>query len=174
VGEEPLTQEQESTEDLKRALAGEKARADEYWASLQRSMADFRNYKKRTDQEKIDSLTWSNAELIKSLLPVVDDIERAFSMVDPECQDSKWLEGFRIIQRNLQDILKSHGCVEIDCIGVPFDPNLHEAVAHEPGEEGMVISQHRKGYTMKNKVLRASQVTVGNGQLENGPSGRNE
>jgi molecular chaperone GrpE len=174
VGEEPLTQEQESTEDLKKALTGEKARADEYLSALQRSEADFRNYKKRTEHEKQDSLTWSNAELIKSLLPVVDDMERAFSMVDPECNDSKWLEGFRIIQRNLQDILKSHGCVEIDCIGVPFDPNLHEAVAHEPGEEGMVISQHRKGYTMKNKVLRASQVTVGNGEPVNAHPGGNK
>jgi molecular chaperone GrpE len=171
VGEEPLTQGQEgaqSIEDLKRALDEEKSRGDGLLASLQRSEADFRNYKKRTDQEKKDSLAWSNAELVKSLLPVVDDIQRAFTMVDPKCQDSTWLEGFRIIQRNLQDILRAHGCVEIDCVGTPFDPNLHEAIAHEPGEEGMVITEHRKGYTMKDKVLRASQVTVGNGESKRG------
>jgi len=171
VGEEPITQEQESTQDLKKALADEKVRADEYLASLQRSEADFRNYKKRTEQEKRDSLMWSNADLVKSLLPVVDDIERAFSMVGPECDNSTWIEGFRIIQRKLQEVLRAHGCVEIDCVGLPFDPNLHEAIAHEEGEEGIVISEHRKGYTMKNKVLRASQVTVGNGKSKKGPAG---
>ncbi|MCX6007261.1 MAG: nucleotide exchange factor GrpE [Chloroflexi bacterium] len=167
MGEEPVTQEQESIEDLKKAIAAEKARADELLASLQRSEADFRNYKKRTEQEKQDSLMWSNAELIKSLLPVVDDMERAFSMAQPGCTDSTWTEGFRIIQRKLQDVLQSNGCTEIDCAGVPFDPNIHEAIAYEDGEEGIVISEHRKGYTMKNKVLRAAQVTVGKGKSNN-------
>jgi len=165
VGEEPVTQEEENIEDLKKALAEEKARADENLASLQRAAADFRNYKKRTEQEKQDSLMWSNADLIKSLLPVVDDMERAFSMMDPHDKDSTWIEGFRIIQRKLQDVLKANGCTEIECVGLPFDPNLHEAVAHEGGDEGIVITEHRKGYTMKNKVLRASQVTVGNGEI---------
>jgi molecular chaperone GrpE len=174
VGEEPVTQEQESIEDLKRTIAAEKERANEYLASLQRSEADFRNYKKRTEQEKKDSLTWSNAELIKSLLPVVDDLERAFSMVQPESADSTWTEGFRIIQRKLQDVLRLNGCTEIECVGVPFDPNLHEAIAYEDGEEGMVISEHRKGYTMKDKVLRASQVTVGKGELNNGINSGNK
>jgi len=86
-------------------------------------------------------------------------------MMDPAVavKESSWGEGFKIIQRNMQDILRAHGCSEIECIGKPFDPNLHEAVGYEDGEEGMIISEHRKGYTMKNKVLRASQVTVGKG-----------
>ena len=168
MAEEPVTQEQENIEQLKKAIAEEKEKADSYLASLKRSEADFRNYKKRTEQEKQEALGWTNAELIKSLLPVVDDMERAIAMMEPAVKESSWGEGFKIIQRNLQDILKAHGCVEIDCIGVPFDPNLHEAVAHEPGEEGMVISEHRKGYTMKDKVLRASQVTVGNGKPRSG------
>jgi molecular chaperone GrpE len=108
-------------------------------------------------------------------LPVVDDMERAFNMVDPKSQDSTWVEGFRIIQRNLQDILRSHGCTEIECVGQPFDPNLHEAVAYEEGEEGMVVSEHRKGYTMKDKLLRASQVAVGKGtQSATNAEGRND
>ena len=165
MAEDPVTQE-ENIEDLKKALEEEKSKAESYLASLQRSEADFRNYKKRIEQEKQESLFWTNADLIKSLLTVVDDMERAFTMVDPKFQDSTWVEGFRIIQRNLQDILKAHGCTEIECIGKPFDPNLHEAIGYEEGQEGMVISEHRKGYTMKNKVLRASQVTIGNGSGE--------
>jgi molecular chaperone GrpE len=164
VGEDPAAQEQESVEDIEGALSEEKARADNYLASLQRSEADFRNYKKRVEQEKLDSITWSSGELIKSVLPIVDDMERAFQMLDPSGQDSTWIDGFRIIQRKLQDILRAHGCTEIECVGAPFDPNLHEAVAYEEGDEGMVISEHRKGYLMKNKVLRASQVSVGKGK----------
>jgi molecular chaperone GrpE len=164
VAEDSVTQEQDSTEDAGKALAEEKSKADNYLANLQRSEADFRNYKKRVEQEKQESLNWSNAELIKSILPVLDDMERAFSMVDPSVEDSTWLEGFKIIQRNLKDVLRAHGCNEIECVGVAFDPNLHEAVAHEEGEEGIIISEHRKGYMMKSKVLRAPQVTVGKGK----------
>jgi molecular chaperone GrpE len=165
LAEEPVTHEQENVEELEKNVAEEKDKASSYLASLQRSEADFRNYKKRIEQEKQEALTWTNAELIKSLLPVVDDMERAISMMDPAVavKESSWGEGFKIIQRNMQDILRAHGCSEIECIGKPFDPNLHEAVGYEDGEEGMIISEHRKGYTMKNKVLRASQVTVGKG-----------
>ena len=165
MAEEPVTQEQENVDELKKAVAEEKDKASSYLASLQRSEADFRNYKKRIEQEKQEALTWTNAELIKSLLPVVDDMERAISMMDPAVKESSWGEGFIIIQRNMQDILRAHGCSEIECVGKPFDPNLHEAIGYEDGEEGMIISEHRKGYTMKNKVLRASQVTVGKGKL---------
>jgi len=164
LAEEPIIQEQDNIENLKKALEEEKNKADSYLASLQRSEADFRNYKKRIEQEKQESLTWSNAELIKSLLPVVDDIERAFDMLNSEVEDSPWIEGFKIIRRKLQEVLKAYGCTEIECLGVPFDPNFHEAIAYEEGDEGRVISEHRKGYMMKDKVLRASHVTVGKGK----------
>jgi molecular chaperone GrpE len=164
LAEEPFTPENENIEDLKKALIEEKKKAAEYLADAQRERADYQNLKKRTDQEKQKSLSSFNAEFIRALLPVVDDMQRAFNMIDPQVNDSKWVEGFRIIQKNLQDILKSHGCTEIECIGKPFDPNLHEAVAYENGEEGMVISEHRKGYMIKDEVLRASQVAVGNGK----------
>ncbi len=164
MAEDPVTQEQENINELIKAVAEEKEKANSYLASLQRSEADFRNYKKRTEQEKQEALAWTNAELIRALLPVVDDMERAITMMDPAAKGSSWGEGFKIIQRNLQDILRAHGCTEIECVGKPFDPNLHEAIGYEDGEEGMIISEHRKGYTMKNKVLRASQVTVGKGK----------
>jgi molecular chaperone GrpE len=164
VAEDPINEEQPNIEEINKALADEKSKADGYLASLQRSEADFRNFKKRIEQEKQESLAWSNAELMKSILPVLDDMERAFSMIDPAVEGSTWIEGFKIIQRNLQDILRAHGCTEIECVGVPFDPNLHEAIAHEEGEEGIVTAQHRKGYMMKGKVLRAPHVTVGKGK----------
>jgi molecular chaperone GrpE len=163
LAEEPISQEQDNLVDLKKALAEAEDQAKTYLADAQRERADYQNLKKRTEQEKQEYLSWANAENMRQLLPVVDDMERAFNMVDPKFKDSTWVEGFRIIQRNLQDILKAHGCTEIECVGQPFDPNFHEAVAFEDGEDGMVVSEHRKGYVMKDKLLRASQVAVGKG-----------
>ncbi|MCX5996633.1 MAG: nucleotide exchange factor GrpE [Chloroflexi bacterium] len=166
MAEEPVTQENENIEDLKEALLEEKKKAAEYLADALKARADYQNLKKRNEQDRQESLKWSNAELIRSILPAIDDMERAFTMVDPQYSGSTWVEGFRIIQRQLQDALRAHGCIEIECVGKPFDPNLHEAVTYADGAEGTVISEHRKGYIMKDKVLRASQVAVGRGNQE--------
>jgi len=101
VAEDPVIQEQDSIEDLSKALAEEKSKTDSYLASLQRSEATSETLKKRVEQEKHESLSWSNAELIKSILPVLDDMEHAFSMIDPSVKGSTWIEGFKIIQRKL-------------------------------------------------------------------------
>lgn len=164
MAEEPVVQENENIEELKKALEEEKKKAAEYLADAQRERADYQNLKKRTELERQESINSINAEFIRKLLPVIDDMERAFNMVDPQWQNSNWVEGFRIIQRNLQDILRAHGCTAMECIGQPFDPNLHEAVAYEEGEEGVVISEQRKGYMINNKLIRAPQVSVGKGK----------
>lgn len=150
-------------EELKKALLEEKRKAEEYLGDAKRARADYQNLKKRTEQERQEYLNMFNADFIKALLPIVDDMERAFTMVDPQFRDAPWVEGFRIIQRKLQDLLKARGCTEIECLGKPFDPNFHEAVGYEAGEEGIIISEQRKGYALNNKVIRASQVTVGSG-----------
>ena len=163
MAEESVSQEQDNIVDLKKALAEAEERANTYLADAQRERADYQNLKKRTEQEKQEYQSWANAEMMRQLLPVADDMERAFNMVDPKFKDSTWVEGFRIIHRNMQDILRAHGCTPIECVGQMFDPNFHEAVAYGDGDEGTVVSEHRKGYTIKDKVLRASQVTVGKG-----------
>jgi len=163
LAEESVSQEQDTIDELKKALAEAEEKANTYLADAQRERADYQNLKKRTEQEKQEYQSRANAEMMKQLLPVADDMERAFNMVDPGFKDSTWVEGFRIIQRNLQDILRTHGCTVIDCVGQAFDPNFHEAVAYEDGDEGIVVSEHRKGYTIKDRVLRASQVSVGKG-----------
>jgi molecular chaperone GrpE len=146
LAEDPILQDSNNQVDLKKALAEAEDRAKTYLADAQRERADYQNLKKRTEQEKQENLSWANAEMMRQLLPVVDDMERAFNMVDPKFKDSTWVEGFRIIQRNLQDILRAHGCTVIECVGQPFDPNFHEAVAYEDGEEGMVVSDTVKLY----------------------------
>lgn len=166
MAEEQVAQHSENIEELKKALEEEKQRAAEYLADAQRERADYRNLKKRTEQEKQEYSTSLKTEFIRTLLPVLDDMEHAFSMVDPASKNSAWIQGFRMIQRKLQDILTEHGCTVIECVGQPFDPSLHEAVAYEEGDEGMVIAEHRKGYTIKDKIIRAPQVTVGKGKVE--------
>ena len=111
MAEEPISQEQDNIEDLKKALAEAEEKSKTFLADAQRERADYQNLRKRTEQDKQESSSRANTEMIRLLLPVVDDMERAFAMVDPGFQDSTWVEGFRIIQRNLQDILRSHGCM---------------------------------------------------------------
>jgi len=154
-------------ETLKRALAEEKEKAEKYLANWQRAEADFGNYKRRTEQERSELGTSANAALILSLLPVLDDFERAFALLPPKSAGRTWVEGMSLIQRKLQGVLEAQGLVEIKAVGEVFDPNLHEAVAHHDGEEGVVIGEVQKGYKLGDRVLRPTLAVVGRGK-ENG------
>jgi molecular chaperone GrpE len=173
LAEEPNKQEKNDVESVKAALDESREKAESNLAGWQRERADFSNYKKRVEQERLESFNLASSELIKRFLPVVDDMQRAFDMVDPKFNDAAWVEGFRQIQRKLQDILRDCCCTEIECLGQPFDPNLHEAIAHEEGDEGMVIGEHRKGYMMNERVLRAAQVIVGKGNFDQASENNN-
>jgi len=90
LAEESVSQEQETIDDLKKALAEAEEKANAYLADAQRERADYQNLKKRTEQEKQEYQSWANAETMRQLLPVVDDMQRAFNMVDPKFKDSTW------------------------------------------------------------------------------------
>lgn len=153
-------------EALKRTLEEEKEKTNNYLASWQRAEADFSNYKKRLEQEKNETTSYANWVLILSLLPVLDDLDRAIDAVPPELADSTWFEGIKLIQKKLWTILKSNGVSEVEALGKPFNPSLHEAVAHLDGEEGMVVNEIQKGYKLKDKLLRPSLVGVGKGNVQ--------
>ena len=148
-------------ESLKEALAKEKEKAEKYLANWQMAEADFRNYKTREEQEKQELINWANSTLICDLLPVLDAFDRAFEGVVPEGEGLDWITGFRQIQKMLLDILNKHGLAEMKCVGEKFDPTFHEAIARQKGDEGVILDEVRKGYTLKDKVLRAPQVVVG-------------
>jgi len=148
-------------ESLKEALAKEKEKAEKYLANWQMAEADFRNYKTREEQEKQELINWANSTLICDLLPVLDAFDRAFEGVVPEGEGLNWITGFRQIQKMLLDILNKHGLDEMKCVGDKFDPTFHEAIARQKGDEGVILDEVRKGYTLKDKVLRAPQVVVG-------------
>lgn len=149
---------------LKQALAEEKAKADRYLANWQRAEADFANYKKRVEQEKNELSDFANAALILNLLPILDDLERAFDSLPSCLARLTWVDGIRLIHRKLQGILEMRGLSQIKAKGQVFDPNLHEAVSREEGEDGMVIGEVQKGYKLKDRVLRPALVVVGKGK----------
>lgn len=153
----------DDVESLKKALAQEKEKAEKYLTNWQRTEADFRNYKTREEQEKKDLINWANSTLVCDILPVLDAFDRAFEGGKPDGKSLSWITGFRQIQKMLLDVLSKHGLTEMKCVGETFDPGLHEAVAQQNGAEGVVLDEVRKGYRLRDKLLRASQVVVGGG-----------
>jgi len=156
----------EEPEAMKQALADEKKRAEEYLASWQRVQADFVNFKRRNEQEREETIKMANAELVSTILPILDDLERALEHVEPPMADESWVEGIRLIERKLRAGLESQGVREIQALGEKFDPNLHEAAMHSKGQEGIVVQELQKGYMLHDRVIRPSMVVVGNGEIE--------
>ena len=158
----------ERIESLERDLAEANAKAEEHLYNWQRSAADFSNYKRRTDEERSQLSQFSNAILIGKLLAVLDDFDRALESVPAEAHDA-WIEGIKLVERKLRVVLESEGVTPIDAIGLPFDPNLHEAVAHEETTEhadNEVIGEVQRGYRLHDRVLRPSLVRVANNPKE--------
>ena len=162
---EPETAETEDVESLKQALAEEKKKNEDYLANWQRAQADFINYKRRIEQERQELNRFASANLILSLLPVLDDLERAISATPPaRTAKHSWLEGIKLVERNFRSILEAQGLTPIEALGAPFDPNFHEALRQDKGKEGIVIEEFQKGYMLGDKVLRPARVVVGNGE----------
>jgi molecular chaperone GrpE len=156
--------ETEDLETLKETLAEVKEKAEANLAGWQRAQADFINYKKRSEQEKQELSKFANSVLILSLLPVLDDFERAFSSLPPKMEKLSWLDGIKLIERKLWAILQAQGLSPIKALGEPFDPQFHEAVRQDKGKEGIVIEEVQKGYMLEDRIIRPTMVVVGNGE----------
>jgi molecular chaperone GrpE len=139
-----------------------KPQSDENIAALQRMAADFANYRKRTDAERVEFARFAKADLIAKLLDVLDAYDRALGTVPEDLVGSSWVEGMWLIERKLRQILEAEGLSSIDSLGQPFDPYLHEAVAHIESDapEGTVINEHQKAYRLHDRVIRPAMVTV--------------
>lgn len=155
---------QETPEDLQKALDEARQKADEYLTSLQRTQADFINYKRRIEQEREEFNKFANSNLCCAILPVIDDLERALQAVPEELSGNEWVEGVKLVERKFKTILEGQGVKAICALNEPFDPNLHEALRQEKGKEGVVVGEFQKGYTLHDKLLRPSRVIVGNGE----------
>jgi molecular chaperone GrpE len=127
---------------------------------LRRSLADFDNARKRFEQQRSDFLQFAAADLVKSLLPVLDDFERALKV---ERADQNFAKGIELIYQRFADTLKRMGLEPFDSSGKPFDPNLHQAVERVESrdhEDQTVLAEFQRGYNFKGKLLRPAMVKV--------------
>jgi molecular chaperone GrpE len=155
-------------EEMQGSLEKARAQGDEHMRAWQRTAADYANYKRRTDEERATVGEFANALLISKLLGVLDDFDRALEHV-PEDVHEGWVDGIRLVERKLRNVLESEGVTPIEALGLPFDPNLHEAVVHEETTEcpdNQVIGELQRGYRLRDRVLRPALVKVANNPKE--------
>jgi molecular chaperone GrpE len=164
--------EKEKNEDLElvpKELPPEKTEAEllkeqleEQKNKLLRALADFDNYKKRVAFEHEQFVRFANETLITELLPILDGFGRAMEAAEKVNAGEEMVKGLALIKRQLVDVLKKHGVLEIEALGRPYDANVHEAILqkeHE-GPEDVIIEEMQKGYTLHGRVIRPSMVIV--------------
>ncbi len=153
----------EEYQKLQEALAAQEAKTVENFDGWQRERADFSNYKKRIERDQIlleQSITGS---IIKRILPVIDDMERALKVRPTDGEAGAWADGVELVYRKLQTILESEGVQRIEADHAEFDPQYHEAISHEDHpdvESGSVIEVVQTGYMIGERVLRPARVRV--------------
>ena len=146
--------------DVEERLAALEAERDERVNDLKRVAADFENYRKRVARDQESLVARAHERLVKELLPVLDDLERALAAAE-EHEEAKLEEGVRLVQRSLRDALTREGLAEIETNG-RFDPHVHEALLSQPSdeEEGSVLEVLQKGYRLGDHVIRPARVIV--------------
>ena len=151
-------------EALRDELSTAKTQSDEYLVALQRERAEFLNYKRRTAEERERDLGLAAEGLIRKVLGVADDFDRAIEARPESIATDPWFEGLAAIDRKLRTLLDSEGVTPIDAEpGTPFDPREHDAIANVPGTgrpEGEIVEQVRRGYRLRDRVLRPALVAV--------------
>ena len=153
----------ESTSDIPSSNSELLAERDKYLDQLQRKIAEFDNYKRRTKSERQQQSARTTIQLITEILPVLDDFERALETATDTEQPDAYRTGIEQIYRKLTELLKKRGVAPIETIGKAFDPNFHEAVVHEESDDhqdGEIIEEYRRGYMLGSELLRASMVRV--------------
>ena len=146
-------------------MAGLQADLDRFRDLALRSQADFENYKKRAAREKDDAVKYANSSLLQRLVSILDNFELGLAAAKTEGAQSPIYSGMVLVQKQLNDLLEESGLQAIEAEGKKFDPNLHEAIAHEPSDapEETVIRQARRGYRLKDRLLRPARVVVSSG-----------
>ena len=152
--------EAEVSLDVEERLAALEAERDEHLNDLKRVAAEFENYRKRVARDQESLVARAHERLVKELLPVLDDLERALAAAE-EHEEATLEEGVRLVHRELEEALRREGLAEIGTKG-HFDPHIHEALLSQPSDadEGFVIQVLQKGYSLGDKVLRPARVVV--------------
>ena len=156
-------QETANQDDFEQRIASLEQELEEQKNNFLRSMADFKNYKRRTEQEREELTRNANAGLLLKLLPIVDDMERAMAHAPDVVTQHSWFEGVKQVQRKIQLLLESEGVSPIATVGEEFDPHVHEAVMYEEdgdADSNTVVEEFQRGYKIGERVLRPAMVKV--------------
>lgn len=170
--------------NLRQQLAAKEQEAKEYYDRYVRQIAETENFKKRNTRERDDAIRYANEMLLKDLLPIIDNLERAIAHAASGENGKPLVEGVEMVLKGFLDVLSKFGVSQIIAVGQPFDPSKHEAIAqvvsdsHDPN---MVIEELHRGYMFRDRLLRAALVSVAKapetkekkndiGQVENNPS----
>ena len=154
---------EEKISSLEERIALLERERDEYLNDAKRVAADFENYRKRAARDQENLVARAHERLVKELLPVLDDLERALEAA-AEHEEAKLEEGVRLVARELESALAKEGLVEVETDG-PFDPHVHEALLSQPSEEdeGAILQVLQKGYRLGDRVLRPARVVISQG-----------
>jgi molecular chaperone GrpE len=156
----------EDLERLKAELAAAQLQAEESLATLQRTAADFQNYRRRTTEERERDAGLASEFLLLKVLALADDFDRAIEAMPTELAGDAWIDGVVAIDRKLRALLESEGIRVLEAVGRTFDPREHEAIANMPGTgrpEGEVVAEVQRGYRLRDRVLRPALVAVASG-----------
>jgi len=157
------TEPTEPIDELAQAIA----ERDEYLDQLQRSRAEFVNFKRRNDQERALLRQYVSREVLAQFLPVIDDLERALTTIPEEERENGWVKGVTLIQAKLNGTAERIGVSKIDALGQPFDPSIHESVATEPESDGStVVEIYQNGYRIGDLLVRPAMVKTGNASVD--------
>ena len=149
------------------SMVGEKvekaALADEYLDHLKRMKADFENFKKRAQRERSEFIKFANEELIKELLPVLDNFRRAVNHAEEITDANAFREGIKLIEKDFEEVLKKRGLARLEVVGTNFDPEIHEAIMLKETEDysdETIIEEIQVGYKLGERLLRPARVVV--------------
>ena len=154
--------ESESIDPVSKLEAELTAANDKYL----RLYSEFENYKRRVSKDRIEQSKMAASDIFLSLIPIIDDLERALKSIDDSKDNNSVIEGVKLIYSKIKNIMSSKGLKEMNAVGKPFDPELHDAIANvsvsDDIQKGIVMEEIEKGYFLNDKVIRHAKVIVGN------------
>ena len=158
---------------LRAELDAAHVQAAEHVATLQRTAADFANFRRRTAEDRERELGLAGDGLLLKVVAIADDFDRALDAMPAELAGQGWIEGIALLDRKLRALLESEGVKPIEAVGRPFDPREHEAIAGLPGTgrpDGEVVAEMQRGYRVRDRILRPAMVAVAGGDASAGPN----
>ena len=169
---------QQDLAELREKLQSKEQESKENYERYLRQVAEVDNFKKRVNREKEDAIRYANENLIKDILPVMDNLERAIAHAQGGGNGKPLVEGVEMVLRGLLDVFSKHGVVQVPAVGEVFDPGKHEAMAQVESSQyqpNTVINEHHRGYLLRDRLLRPALVTIAKApQGKEGKNGQSE